>query len=369
MEKLIQHPSWIEIDVAQFKRNLSAVRKKIGGRRFCLTVKANAYGHGLCEMGSIAQEMKIDYLGVSCLKEGIILRKSGVNLPIFVFGAIHEEQIQEFIAWELEFSVSSRFKAELVAKVCERLVRKCRIHLEVDTGMQRTGMRSETALELLSWIETVSCFDLVGVYSHLATADKPHCPVALEQIRQFRQLRERSGRKDLIWHLANSGGIVFYPDSYLDMVRPGLLCYGYFPDGRRDIQREIAPCFSLKAKISYFKVVGSGEGISYGHSYRTISQTRIVTIPIGYGDGYGRIFSNRGFVLIRGRKYLISGTICMDQLMVDIGQNEAYVGDEVVLIGAQGNDKIDLNEISEIANTIPYEILCSLNNRLNRIYK
>ena len=370
MEKSdISHPAWIEIDLGQFKKNLSAVRQRIGKSKFCLAVKANAYGHGLCEMGKAAEDAGVDSLGVACLKEGASLRQFGIALPIVVFGAIHEEQIQDLIAWNLEFSISSRFKAELVANICASLQKKCRIHVEVDTGMNRTGVRPETALELLPWIERAGCFELVGVYSHLATADLPGCPFAIEQIQQFKELRERAKRDHLIWHLANSGGVVFYPDSHLDMVRPGLLCYGYFPDGSEDPEGNIAPCFSLKAKVSYFKVVGPGKGIGYGHSYRTADATRIVTVPVGYGDGYGRVFSNRGSVLIRGQRYGIAGTICMDQLMVDVGGNEAYVGDIATLIGRQGSLQISLNEVAKIANTIPYEILCSLNNRLNRIYK
>lgn len=367
-ESSIPHPAWIEIDLGQFKKNLRAIRRRIGSSLFCVCVKADAYGHGLAEIGRAVEEEGVaDYLAVSCLKEGVALRLAGVCLPILVLGAIQEDQIQGFIEWNLEFTISSKYKAEKVLDVCSRIGKSCRIHLEVDTGMRRTGVRPETALELLPWLCSQKGLDLVGVYSHFATGDIPNHPYAGEQIRQFQMLRNRF-EKGLIWHLANSGGVVFYPESHFDMVRPGLLCYGYFPDGGTDPEGEIKPCFALKAKVSYFKVVQANEGISYGHTYKTKEQTRVVTVPLGYGDGYRRSFSNKGFVLIRNRKYKISGIVCMDQFMVDIGSDEVYIGDEVTLIGSQGELRISLEEASLISESVPYELLCSLNGRLSRVY-
>jgi alanine racemase len=366
-ESMIPHPAWIEIDLGQFKKNIRAVRRLIGESLFCLCVKADAYGHGLSEAGRAAQEEGVDYLAVSCLKEGVALRLAGISIPILVLGAIHEDQIQGFIEWNLEFTISSKYKADLVVDLCTRIGKSCRVHLEVDTGMRRTGVRPETARELLPWMMDQKAFHVVGVYSHFATGDLPNHPFAREQIRQFRLLRDHFG-KGLIWHLANSGGVALYPDSHFDMVRPGLLCYGYFPDGTVDPAGEIAPCFSLKAKVSYFKVVEANEGISYGHTYKTAKKTRVVTVPLGYGDGYLRSFSNKGVVLIRNRKYKISGVVCMDQFMVDIGNDEVYIGDEVTLIGNQGIQRISLEEASFIAESVPYELLCSLKGRLSRIY-
>lgn len=364
----IPHPAWIEIDLGQFKKNIHSVRSRIGKSLFCLCVKGDAYGHGLCEIGKTAQEEGVDYLAVSCLKEGVSLRQAGISLPILVMGAIHDDQIEGFIEWDLEFTISSKYKADLVLSTCSRKEKQCRVHLEVDTGMRRTGVRPETASELLSWMLSQKSFHVVGVYSHFATADQKNHPFVREQIEQFRCLRNQFEGCNLIWHLANSGGVSFYPDSYFDMVRPGLLCYGYFPDGSVDQSGVIAPCFSLKAKVSYFKVVEAGSGISYGHIYKTAKQTRVVTVPLGYGDGYLRAFSNKGHVLIRNRRYQISGLVCMDQFMVDIGNDEVYVGDEVTLIGNQGVQQVSLEEASILAGTVPYELLCSLKGRLSRIY-
>lgn len=361
------HPSWIEIDISQFKKNLAIIQRKIGKRRFCLPVKANGYGHGAYFIAKAAEESGVDYLGVSCLKEAIELRFQGISLPILVFGAVHEDQMKDLIEREFEFSISSLYKADLVAKKCGSLKKKCRVHVEVDTGMHRTGVRPESALALISFLQQQSCFEIVGVYSHLATSDIANHPFALKQIQSFASLKAQCGKTPWIWHLANSGGVLHYPESYFDMVRPGLICYGYLPDGKDSSLQEISPCLSLKAKISYFKVVGPQQGISYGHLYQTASQTRIVTVPVGHGDGYRRALSNRASVLIRGQRFQIAGTICMDQFMVDIGHTEAYVGDEVTLIGKQGKEEITLWELCHLAGSIPHELLCSFNDRLVRI--
>ncbi len=364
------HPSWIEIDLAQLKRNMACIRAHVGRSLFCLPVKSNAYGHGLCAVGRAAEETGVDCLAVAHLQEGIQLREAGVHLPIMVLGAIHEDQILDLIHFDFEFSISSKFKADLVAEKCRQTRQKCCVHLEVDTGMQRTGVRPVTALELYQHLNQLQCFEVRGIYSHLATADRPGDPFTLQQIAAFVALTSHpvfEGSR-LIRHIANSGGTLYYPQSHLEMVRPSLATFGYLPNTTPAGLDAIAPCFSLKTKISYFKVVEAGSGIGYGHTHRTTKQTRIVTIPVGYGDGYRRASSNRGSVLIRGKRFPIVGTICMDQCMVDLGHSEAYVGEEVVLIGKQGDQEITLHEIAHLWDTIPYEVLCAFNDRLPRIY-
>lgn len=365
INKRVIHPTWIEIDLVQFKRNLLILRQAIGQSRLCLPVKANAYGHGLIPISQAAVEAGVDLLGVSCLQEGLKLREAGLSTPILVLGAIHEDQIDDLIAHNLEFTISSQFKADLVAK---RLTRRCRIHLEVETGMQRTGVRTETAIQLIDYLKRIPCFEIASVYSHLAMADSPDHPIALQQIQLFQQMLQHPSFKGIPSHLASSGGLIHYPQVHFDMVRPGLAAFGYVPEQAPARFQAIQPCFFLKSRVSYFKVVAAKQGISYGHTYTTQKQTRIVTIPIGYGDGYRRALSNRGSVLIRGKRFPIAGTVCMDQFMVDVGDNEVFVGDEVVLIGKQGREEIKLTEIAQICDTIPYEILCLFNERIPRIY-
>lgn len=365
------HPAWIEINLAQFKQNIAAIRQHIGKRLLCFPIKANAYGHGLITMAYAAVEAGVDYLAVSCLQEGALLRDAGIKIPIFVMGAIHEEQIADLLNYQFDITIASRYKAELVAKVCKQLQMHCRVHVEIETGMQRTGVRLDTAFDLLNYLQHENCFEIVGIYSHLATADKEDSAFARQQIHSFQQFVQTiipKLTKRPICHLANSGGVCYYPEAHLDMVRPGLLALGYFPQQVANALAAITPFFSVKAKIAYFKVVAAGQGIGYGHSYVTREQTRIVTVPVGYGDGYLRALSNRGQVLIGGQLHPIVGNICMDQFMVDIGQHSAYVGDEVVLIGKQGNKELSLLQLAELCQTIPYEILCLFNDRLPRIY-
>lgn len=366
----IPHPAWIEVDIQQFRKNIAILRRYIGEVLFCLPVKANAYGHGLCTIGRVAAESGVDYLAVAHLQEGIELREAGIKIPILVLGAIHEDQIVDLIHYQLEFTISSQYKAELVANKCRELNMRCRVHIEIDTGMRRTGVRSASATQLFQYIDAISYFDIIGIYSHLAAAQHSQDTIAKAQIVEFLELLQEPvfQKKKLIRHLASSGGVVFFPELQLDMVRPSLITFGYLPSQAPELLQEVAPCFSVKAKVSYSKIVEAGQGVSYGHSHVTSSRTRIVTIPIGYGDGYRRSLSNRGFVLIHGRRFPIVGTICMDQFMVDVGQEKIQVGDEVILIGRQGDEEISLGEIATLCETIPYEVLCLFNQRMPRIY-
>lgn len=363
------HPSWIEIDLAQFRQNIRIVKKYLGKTSLCLPVKADAYGHGLIHIAKVAEEEKVDYLAVAHLEEGAILRENGIKLPILVLGAIHEDQIPLLLHYELEITISSKFKADLLAARCLQLKKSCKIHLEVDTGMRRTGVRPSTAIELYHYLKTIKAFKFVGIYSHIASSENAQDKIAAHQIEQFSELIHILQDKSVLYHINSSSSSIFFSEANLGMARPSLLIFGYPPKGAKAPFDQIKPCFSLKSKVSYFKVVEKGEGVSYGHSHVTSKRTRIVTIPIGYGDGYRRCLSNKASVLIRGKKFPIVGNICMDQFMVDIGDDEAYVGDEVVLIGHQELEEISLLEIASLCKTIPYEILCLFNRRLPRIYK
>jgi len=367
------HPAWIEIDLNQFQKNIAIIKKHIGAVRFCLPVKANAYGHGLIPIAKAAAQGGVDYLGVSCLQEGALLRKAGIKIPILVFGAIHQEQIPELLAYQLEFTIASSYKAKMVADICNRLQSQAKIHLEIDTGMQRTGVQLETAPSVLALIKANKNLQLVGVYSHLATADEVNNNFTTLQIERFTQFIDQyfsaKEQKKILFHLANSAGVMHYPTSYLDMVRPGILAFGHCINSNEAL-KEIKPFFTVKAKIAYFKVVKKGQGIGYGHRYITPEDTRIITIPLGYGDGYRRSLSNQGNILLHNKKYPIAGIICMDQFMVDIGQDTGLVGDTVIVIGTdkESSSEITITEIANSCETIPYEILCGFNNRLPRLY-
>ncbi len=370
------HTTIIEVDSQQFIDNLLAIRQYIDKTnpqiKFCLPVKANAYGHGLIGISQLA-EPYIDYLAVACLDEGEILRQNGITKPILVFGAFSEDQIPGFIANDLEITISSVFKAVQVAEYCKSHKQTAKIHLKIDTGMNRVGVRVETAPELFKYVATRPELNLLGVYSHLASADEDDSTFTLTQINRFEQVANlaRQYNPQIICHLANSAGLCYYPTSYFDMVRPGIFSFGYFPNKviEESPLNQVKPCFSLKSQITYTKLVEAGQTISYNHRYTINLTSRVVTIPIGYGDGYRRSLSNLGEVLIRNQSYTISGTICMDMFMVDLGPNGiGYVGDEVILIGHQGIQEITLESVAEKCNTVIYEILCGFNQRIPRVY-
>lgn len=367
------HPTQILINSQQLVSNLNSIRQHVGdGIKLCLPVKANAYGHGLAGVSKLA-EPHVDYLAVSCLDEGRLLRDIGIKKPILVFGAFDEEQIAGLINHDLEVTISSQYKAQLLIKFCEMYRVTCKVHIKIDSGMNRVGVRSSSAPALIDYVLAHPCLDLCGVYSHLAASDEIDKQLTHIQIEQFGHVAQyvRSRKPDVICHLANSGGVAYFAESYFDMVRPGLLSYGYFPAHPINTSplQAVKPCFSLITRVSYFKVVYANSGISYNHRYKTMYDTRVVTLPIGYGDGYRRGLSNLGEVIIRGQKYTISGTICMDMLMVDIGSNgEAYVGDKVVLIGCSGELEITIASIAAKLNTIIYEVLVGFNERIPRVY-
>lgn len=367
------HPTYIYVDVYTLRNNIIAIKKFIGNKtKICLPVKANAYGHGLIGVAKNTEDL-VDYLAVSCLDEGKQLRDNLINIPILVFGAFDEEQIVELIENSLEVTISSLYKARLVVGVCEQLGKSCKIHLKIDTGMRRVGVRPESVSELIIFIQEHNCLKLTGIYSHFAASEDLSTELTANQILIFDKIVNDVKKiyPNIIAHIANSGGVYYHLNSHYDMVRPGLLSYGYFPSDKVTIKPldVIRPCFKLTTRVVYFKVIPEQSGISYNHRYKTTQQSRIITIPIGYGDGFRRGLSNQVSALVNGKRYPIVGNICMDLSMIDLGADgEAYVGDEVVLIGSQGEAEIKIEELAIILNTIIYEILVGFNERIPRIY-
>lgn len=365
---LDQYRSWIEIDLNQFRKNIRLIKAYLGSKKYCLPIKGNAYGHGLVAIAKAAAEEKVDYLAVATLSEGKKLRSSGIHLPILVLGSFQKEEIKDLIDCDLEFTISSQYKAELVEEYLLKRNQKAKVHLKIDTGMRRVGAIPKTAFEIYKSLMSSSKIELKGIYSHYANADIPSHPFNLSQKEAFTQFLNKVDSKHLYCHIANSSAFLDSNLNVGNMIRVGMLAFGMTHLKRPEALEEIKSFFSLKSRVSYFKVIQEGEGVSYGHTYIAKKKTRIITLPLGYGDGYLRGLSNKSHVLVRGQKYPVVGTICMDQMMVDIGDGEAYVGDEVVLIGKQNEQEITLEEIADLAHTIPYEILCHFNERLPRVY-
>lgn len=367
------HPTAILINSDVFKSNLQSIRQRVGTNvKICLPVKANAYGHGIKGISKLAEPF-VDYLAVACLNEGALLRSIGIAKPILVLGAIDEDQIPGLIESDLEITISSLYKAKLVSDFCHTIGKTCKVHIKIDTGMNRIGIKPKNAPSLVDFVLSEKTLVLIGIYSHFAESEETDKTFTKSQIEAFRKIANytKSRNPGTICHLANSGGVCYFPESYFDMVRPGILSYGYFPGEKITTTplNQINHCFTLKTKVTYFKAIEAGETVSYNRKYTARNLTRIITLPVGYGDGYKRALSNKGSVLIRDNKHPVVGIVCMDMTMVDIGSNgTAYVGDEAVLIGKQGDNEILIGEIAAICDTNCYEILCSFNERIPRIY-
>jgi alanine racemase len=333
-------------------------------------VKANAYGHGVLRVAQELLSSGADSIGVAYLEEGIFLRENGITAPILVLGAINVDQIGEFIRHDIEITSSSIDKSRAISDVARAMNREAVVHLKIDTGMERIGVHWYHAEKFINETFALPNLQVKGIFTHFAKADTD--PVfTREQISRFAEVLNYLTRKNILppeIHCANSEGVIGYPDSHFTMVRPGIMLYGYAAQ-KQFGDRRLKPVMTLLTKVSYFKVVSAGAGVSYNHTHITKEQTRVVTLPIGYGDGYNRLLSNRGRVIIRGKNFPVVGNVCMDQIMVDIGPDGvAYNGDDVLLFGEHGGSELPLEQWCDHVQTIPYEVLCMISSRVPRIY-
>lgn len=364
-------PTRLEISLPAIRKNFQAIRKKVGDSKVMGVVKANAYGHGILPIAKCLQNEGIDYLGVAILEEGVALRKFGITCPILVFGSLSTDQIPYFIQNDLTLTAPSVEKLNLINQAASHLKTKARVHLKVDTGMERIGTHwysSEPFLESSLGFKNIL---VEGIYSHLANADEKNDPLNKIQLERFQEVLNfypKRGIAPPLKHIANSGAILHLEESYLDLVRPGMLLYGQLPNEACEKSVKVTPALSWKTTINYFKVVEADSPVSYGATWKSDKQIRMVTIPVGYGDGFSLAFSNKAKVLIRGQKFPVAGKVCMDQTMINIMDGSAYNGDEVVLLGCQEDQNITVGDLAKWGNTSPYEILATMNHRLPRIY-
>ena len=366
----LERPTRIEVDLDAFANNHAAIRSRVGVPVMGI-VKANGYGHGLVQMAQALERQGVEQIGVAFVEEGIALRTAGIRTPILVLGGIFGPQVSHYLDHDLEITVSSLDKLRQVEAAAEARGQRAVVHLKIDTGMERIGVHSYSSAAFIEAAAASRWCEIKGVYSHLACADDPASPMTNHQLERFLEACahfERIGAPMPIRHLANSGGVLHFPETWLDMVRPGIILYGVLPDPASQSTIDLRPVLSLKSQVVYFKVIRDGATVSYGATWRAEHQTRIVTVPIGYGDGWPRALSSTGHVLIRGQQYPMVGRVCMDQFMVDIGLASAWNEDEVVLIGRQGDALITAEDVATRIGTIPYELLVGLNERIPRHY-
>jgi len=365
-------PTVIDIDLDALEANYRRICEIAAPAAVMPILKANAYGHGLVPCARRLESLGARAFGVAFLEEGITLRRAGIKTPILALGGISGRQIGLFLQYDIDLTASSVYKLEAIERKAEEMGKTARVHLKVDTGMERIGVHYYSAGPLLE--KAIACrhCEISGIFSHFATAEDEDLSFARLQLERFLECASFFEKHSLpapLRHMANSGAILQFPESALDLVRPGLILFGVSPAPHLAARSPQSRVMSVRSEVVYFKVVAQGAGVSYGRAWQAPCQTRVVTIPVGYGDGYSRRLSNNGSVLIRGIRYPIAGRVCMDQFMVDIGPSgAAYNGDEVVLIGRQGGEEITVEEISMLAGTDPRDILASLNLRIPRRY-
>jgi alanine racemase len=365
-------PTQVEVDLEQITANYHAIQTHVGEAAVMPILKANAYGHGLVRVAQHLRDEGVRTLGVAYLEEGILLREAGIRLPILVLGGILGSQAATFIKHDLTLTASSIQKLEQVEAAAEAAKTRARVHLKIDTGMERIGVHYYSAEDLLEASLKCKHVFIEGIFSHFANADAADLSSAKLQLERFEEVLsfyEKRGLPSPIRHMANSGAILQMPESWLDMVRPGILMFGVYPSQAVQQTVVVQPAMRWTSRVVYFKVVKAGHPVSYGSTWQSDHDTRVVTVPVGYGDGYFRGMSNRAQVLINAGRYPVVGAICMDQFMVNIEQNSAYNEDEVVLVGASGDERITVEDLAEWAGTIPYEVLTNINTRVPRIYK
>jgi len=363
-------PTRAEIRLGALGRNIERARKLAGaGVKLMGVVKANAYGHGSPRVAFEMLERGVDYLGVAIAEEGLALREAGIGAPILVLGSPPDAVMGELIESDIEFTVPSAEKARAASRAAAGSGKRARVHLKIDTGMERQGEHWYSAEAFLDSAYAQDDLDIVGAYSHFATSD---CDLdfAREQLRRFSEVigfLSAKGRKPEIAHIANSGALASMPEARFDMVRPGIFLYGY--EVSQDARVGLEPVMRLVSRIAFAKTVRAGARVSYGGIWTAPRDTRVATIPAGYGDGYSRSLSNRGEALIAGRRVPIVGRICMDQFMVDLGpEGREEVGEEVLLFGEKGGLSLPGEELCELMGTIPYELTCMVSERVPRVY-
>lgn len=361
-------PTHAIVDLSAVAHNIRYIRSLVGNKQIMAIVKANAYGHGILEVARQSVDSGAEYIGVGFLEEGIFLRQNDVDAPVLVMGGILGYQVKKFIQYDLEMTVSS---LELASHINSEIShRKAKVHLKIDTGMERIGVSHKFAVEFVRRVAMMKNIDIVGLYSHFSSSDDDleFSALQLERFQVIIHGLKKIGIEIPLKHIANSASVINNPDSHFDLVRPGLILYGITPFPASDVHIPIRPVLMLSSKVVFIKRVPAGTGISYNRKYYTDRDCNVVTVPIGYGDGYSRILTNRGYVLIHGKRYPIIGAVCMDQLMVNLGDDTAAFGDEVVLIGSMENETITAWEIADKMGTIPYEITCMINARVPRIF-
>jgi alanine racemase len=378
------NPTRAEIDFKKLSFNLNSIRehlrKKSRGRKIkvCGVVKANAYGHGIEETSKKLVDLGVDYLGVANYDEAIKLRRLVPDAPILVFGTLIHSKLQPdkyvstLLRYNLIATVASLDTAKFLDYYSSRLGKKFNVHIKIDTGMKRIGFDVKRAYKNVMQILSLKNVFVEGIFTHFAASEARNKTFAYRQLSFFQDLLDelkRGGAEFPIVHAANSGAVLDIKDSYFDMVRPGIILYGYYPSSEVKNKISIKPVMNLKSKVTFIKRVDARTSISYGRLYFTKRRTYIGSVPVGYGDGYWRLLTNKSKVLINKKLYPTVGAITMDWLMVNLGEKYTVrVGDDVLLMGSENSNSIGADKLARLTGAIPYEMVCAVADRVKRVY-
>jgi len=362
------------IDLGALAHNVRVLKERTGGRKLMVVVKADAYGHGLVKCGQAAVNAGADYLGVALLEEAVALREGNVPGPILAWLNTSDDRFAECIARDIDLGVNSIATLKSITNAAYSVDRIARVHIKVDSGLNRNGVTLADLPELitsLSKAEAEGTVKVVGVMSHFAYADEPNNSTIADQIAEFKaavDLLEAANFELEVKHLANSAATLALPDTYFNMVRPGVAVYGVSPGEEVGVATDfdLKPVMTLCAPIVLLKKVPAGSGVSYAHKYHTTTDTTLALIPAGYADGVPRSASNNGPVLVGGEIRKVAGRVCMDQFVLDVGDLNVSLGDEVVLFGDPERGEPSVEDWAEAAGTISYEIITRIGPRVHR---
>jgi len=371
--KKLNYLTWAEVDLIAIAYNLNQIKRRVStsGAGIIAVVKDNAYGHGAIQVARVAAQIPVEMLAVATVGEAIELRQAGIDIPILVLCCILPEQAPEVVKYDITQTICDVNVYNAISKMAVALKRQARVHIKVDTGMGRIGVKYNEVIGFVRGLTQSPNIIIEGIYTHFASADGDtnFTKLQIERFRSVLSQLDDAGFPIPIKHAANSAAILGFPESFFNMVRPGLIIYGLYPEG---VPKEIPliPALSLKTRIVYLKELPPGWTVSYNRTYTTNKRTMVASLAMGYGQGYSRRLSNVGEAIIRGKKAPIIGIVCMDQCLCDVTHiPEVSIGDEAVLIGTQGDKTITADEIAEKCGYISYEVLCQISPGVPRIYQ
>ncbi|GJQ52643.1 MAG: alanine racemase [Anaerolineaceae bacterium] len=360
-------PTFLEVNLTQLEKNISAIRAHAAPAKVMAMVKANAYGHGVDGVAPFL-EASVDYFGVAIVEEGIHLRELGVRKPILVSGGILPEQVFSLAEYDLTLSGASIELLKAAEETSQRMGKRIKIHLKFDTGMERIGVHEYEAVPLIEQSLRLKHAEVEGIFTHFAnseSADREYSNRQIERFHEILRIYEKLNEPcPALRHANNSGGILNLPEANFDMVRSGVLTYGVYPGDETPRIVDVKPALLWRSSVTYSKITKPGRPVSYGSLWQSEKETRVITVPCGYADGYFRRMSNRARVMIGGKMYPQVGRICMDQFMVDVGGDDVKVGEDVVLLGGG----IAAEDLAEWAGTNAYEAMTNIGARVPRVF-